>query len=242
MGKFDRGQVIPVQAAQRSVQAHIQPGGQRVFDAVQRVIVAVHAHQLIVDIGVGGVEGNLHGVETGFVEFLAHHAGQHTAVGVQPGDEPLRSLHQLDQIMAQRRLAAGKGQLRDARVAAFFNHGQPLVCVQLRHGGKRLVCGVAVQAFLVAVPRAVLDHRADHQIHAVGGHHAGRVLGQAHGLHGQRRLAAPGNRTQAVHQQLQIALDLRILGLAVNFAGGRHSLGVDGRPFFRTYFFAGAGL
>ena len=121
------------------------------FDAVQRVGVAGHADQRVVDVGIGGVERDLHRVQAGGVQVLAHHAGQHPAIGVQAGDKPLCRLHELDQIVAQRRFAARKGQLRNAGVAAFFNDGQPLVGVQLRHGGKRLVGGVAGQGHASAV-------------------------------------------------------------------------------------------
>ena len=158
MGQLHDRQIVAVQAAERRVQADIQVCGQRVVDAVEGIIVAVHADQLVMDLCLGGIKGDLHRIKAGGAQILAHHAGQHPAVGVQPGHKPLRRLHQLDQIMAQRRLAAGKGQLSDTRAAAFFNDRQPLVGVQLRHGGKRLVGRIAVQAFLVAVPRAVLDH------------------------------------------------------------------------------------
>ena len=144
MGQFHDRQIVAVQAAERRVQADIQVCGQRVVDAVEGIIVAVHADQLVMDLCLGGIKGDLHRIKAGGAQILAHHAGQHPAVGVQPGHKPLGRLHQLDQIMAQRRLAA--------------NDRQPLVGVQLRHGGKRLVGCIAVQAFLVAVPRAVLDH------------------------------------------------------------------------------------
>ena len=242
MREPDHRQVVPVQAAKRCVQADVQVRSQRIFDAVHRVGVAVHADQRVVDVGISGVKRDLHRVQAGGVQVLAHHAGQHPAIGVQAGDKPLCRLHELDQIVAQRRFAARKGQLRNAGVAAFFNDGQPLVGVQLRHGGKRLVGGVAVQAFLVAVPRAVLDHRADHQVHAVGRGHPRCIIGQTDRFNRERRLTAAGNRAQAVHKRFQVALDLRVLGLAVNFAGRSHGLRVDGAPLLRAYLLAGVGL
>src|SRR5699024_3031726 len=134
VGQLHGGQVIPVQGAQRRVQADVQSGSQRVFDAAQRVGVAVHAHQRVVDFSVGGIQGDLHRVQAGAFQFFAQGAGQHTAVGVQPGDEPLGRLDQLDQVVAQRGFAAGEGQLGDAGAAALFDHGQPLVGVQFGGG------------------------------------------------------------------------------------------------------------
>ena len=108
MREPDHRQVVPVQAAKRCVQADVQVRSQRIFDAVHRVGVAVHADQRVVDVGIGGVERDLHRVQAGGVQVLAHHAGQHPAIGVQAGDKPLCRLHELDQIVAQRRFAARK--------------------------------------------------------------------------------------------------------------------------------------
>ena len=164
------------------------------------------------------------------MQVAAERAGQHTPVGVQAGHKPLRRLYQLDKVAAQGRLAAGKGQLRNARVAAFFNDCQPLVGVQLRHLGKGLAGGVAVQAFLVAVPRAILGHGADHQIHAVGRCHAGGVVAKAHWLHRHRRGLALRDGKQAVQQHLQVGFDLHGRRAAVNFARSGDSLRLHGVP------------
>ena len=230
MGKFHGSTIIFIQAAERRVQTHVQAGGQRVLNAVHGVGVTVHAHQLVVHGLVGRIERNLHCVQAGSAQVLAQGAGQHAAVGVQPRYKPLRSLHQLDQILAQRRLAAGKSQLRYADAAAFFNHRQPLVGVHFGHGGKGLVGGVAVQTFLIAMPGVVLYHRGDHQVHAVWRGHAGGVLGQRDRLDVQRRLLAPRHGDEGIQHHLQIRFDLQRLGLTINFTGSCHRLGVDGRP------------
>ena len=93
-----------------------------------------------------------------------------------------------------------------------------------------LVGRVTVQAFLVAVPRAVLAHGTDQQVHAVGGVHPGGILAQRKRLYLQRRGLPPGHGEQAVQQYLQIAFDLYSGGAAVNAAGGGRSLGDHGRP------------
>ena len=111
------------------------------------------------------------GVQAGVFQVFAHGTGQHAAVGIQPGHKPLRRLDQLDQVVAQGRLAACKGQLRNSHAAALFNDGQPLVGIQFGRGPQGLVGSVAVQAFLVAVPGTVLLHGTDHQVHAMGGVH-----------------------------------------------------------------------
>ena len=76
----------------------------------------------------------------------------------------------------------------------------------------------------------------------MGPDHAGRIRRQLHGLDRQRRRTAPCNGTQAVQHRLQIALDLGILSLAVNFAGGRHRLRLNGLPVLRAYLLAGVGI
>ena len=242
MRKLHGAKIIFIQAAERRVQADVQPCGQCVLDAVHGVGVTVHADQLIVCGFIGRIERNLHCVQAGGAQLLAHGAGQHAAVGVQARYKPLRGLHQLYQIVPQGRLAAGKGQLRNADAAAFFDDRQPLVGVQLGHGGKRLIGGVAVQAFLIAMPRVVLYHRGDHQVHAVRRGHAGRVFGQRKGLDVQRRLLAARHGDEAVQHHLQVGFDLQRLGLTINFARCGHGLRVDGRPVGVFQLGTGVGL
>ena len=194
------------------------------------------------DFGGGGIEGDLHGVQAGVFQVLAHGAGQHPAVGVQPGHKPLGCLHQFDQIVAQSGFPTGEGQLGNARAAAFFNDGQPLVGVQFRRGAQGLVGGIAVQTFLVAVPGTVLHHGADHQVHAVGGVHPRGIVPQMERLDVQRRGLAPGHRTQAVQHQLQVGCDLQFGGAAVHLVGGGHCLGRDGRPVGGGQFLAAVGM
>ena len=130
------------------------------------------------DGGIGAVQRDLHAVEAGIVQLGAQRRGQQLAVGIQAGDEPLGRVHQLHQIGAEGGLAAGKRDLRDIGVPQAAEDLQPLLGGQLRRIGQRLAGGVAVEAFLVAVPRAVAVHGADHQIHAVGCGHLGGVLAQ----------------------------------------------------------------
>ena len=126
VGKPQRLGVVGVQGAQRRVDGHDQPGLHGVADALHGVVEAVDAHQPVVDVALGAVQRHLHAVETGLIQPRAQRRRQPPAVGVQPGDEPLRRAHQLHQIVAQRRLAAGEGHLRDVAAAQRLQDGFPL--------------------------------------------------------------------------------------------------------------------
>ena len=205
MYKPQRGAVIPVQAAKGGIHRHDEPRRRGIADALHRVI-----------------EGNLHGVETGLVEFLAHHAGQHTAVGVQPGDEPLGRLRQLHQVLPQGGLSAGEGHLGDIGPAELLQKGLPLVRGQLRPLAQGLPGGIAVQALLIAVPRALPGHGADHQVHPVGGGHAAGVFAQRQDAHLLRRLLAPGDGHDAAQHPLQVPQQHVPAGAGIGAAGGLH--------------------
>ena len=224
MGQGQGGGIVLVQAAQRGVDAHIQPGGQGVADTGDGVGVAGGAHQGVVDGFFRRIQGDLHTVQAGLVQIMAQGAGEHTAVGVQTGDEPLGGVHQFDQVVAQGGLAAGEGQLGDARGPAFLDDGQPLVGVQLLGLAVGLAGGVAMQAFLVAVPGTVLDHGADEQVHAVGRRHVAGIGTQVHGLDLGSGRFPPGDGKQGIQHGLQIGGDLFRRGALVDGGGGFHSI------------------
>ena len=125
-GEPQRLGVVGVQGAQRRVDGHDQSGLHGVADALHGVVEAVDAHQPVVDVAFGAVQRHLHTVETGLIQPCAQLRRQPPAVGVQPGDEPLRRAHQLHQIIPQRRLAAGEGHLRDVAAAQRLQDGFPL--------------------------------------------------------------------------------------------------------------------
>ena len=139
-------------------------------------------------------------------------------------------MHQADQVIAHGGFAAGKGQLRNARRAAFLDNSQPLVGIQLFHRAKGLVGGVTVQAFLVAVPGTVLFHGAYHQVHTVGGCHIAGVSAQVHRLHMHGRFLPGGQRAEGGQHGIQIRADLVGSRFRVNSSGGFHSLGGNAGP------------
>ena len=154
--------------------------------------------------GLVAVKRHLHAVEAGLIQRLAQLRRQTAAVGVQPRDEPLGGVHQLHQIAPQSRLTAGEGDLGDVGRLQALQNFLPLGGVQLLYLAHGLAGGVAVQAFLVAVPQAVAGHGADHEIHAVGSGHLVGVLAQRQGGYLHLRLLAPGDGHQRAQQNAHV--------------------------------------
>ena len=84
-----------------------------IFDAGNGVAKAVHPHQGVMDGSLVTIKGHLDAVQAGFIQGLAQVRRQSAAIGIEPGDEPLGSIHQLHQIAAQSGLATGEGHLGD---------------------------------------------------------------------------------------------------------------------------------
>ena len=230
MDKAHGGGVVLVQAAQGRVHRHGQPGGHGVFDAGHSVVKALRPHQCIVDGGVVAVQRYLHAVETGLIQPAAQLRRQQPPVGVQPGDEPLGGLHQLHQIGAERGLAAGERHLRDIGGAKLRQYLLPLGGGQLRRVGQGLTGGVAVQALLVAVPRAATGHGADHEIHAVGRGHLRGVLSQRQRGDLRLRLLPAGDGHQRPDHGGQITRQPLLGREGIGLARLGHSAGGHGAP------------
>ena len=203
-GEAKRVGIVAVHAAKGRVDGHDKPRSHGIFDAGHGVAEAVHPHEGVVYGGLVAVKRHLHAVEAGFIQRLAQLRRQTAAVGVQPRDEPLGGVHQLHQIAPQSRLAAGEGDLGDVGRLQALQNFLPLSGIQLLYFAHRLAGGVAVQAFLVAVPQAVAGHGADHEIHAVGGGHLVGVLAQRQGGYLHLRLLASGDGHQRAQQNAHV--------------------------------------
>ena len=150
------------------------------------------------------VERYLHAVQAGFIQALAQLRGQAAAIGVEPGDEPLGSIHQLHQVVPEGRFTAGEGHLRDIGRLQAPQNLLPLGAFQLPALAHGLAGGIAVQAFLVAVPQTVPGHGADHEVHAVGGGHLIGVLAQRQRSYLHLRLLPPGNGDQGAEEDAHV--------------------------------------
>ena len=111
---FQRFQVVPVQGAERSIDADGKAFRQGVADAGRRVGELRSADELIVHLGIAGIEGDLDAVQLRFVQFPAVFRRQLDAVRIQTGDEPARVVDEFEQVFAHGRFAAREGHLRDA--------------------------------------------------------------------------------------------------------------------------------
>ena len=192
--------------------------------------------------GVGAVQRDLHAVKAGVVQLGAQLRGQQLAVGVQAGDEPLGRVHQLRQIGPEGGLAAGERHLRDIGGLQAAEDIQPLLGGQLRRVGQRLTGGVAMQALLVAVPRAVTVHGADHQIHAVGRGHLGGIFTQREDAHLRLRLPSLGDGHQRGEHQGQIVGQIGLFGKGIGFMGRGHGGVRHGTPVGLADLQTGEGL
>ena len=204
-GKAQRGGIVRVQAAQRRVHGDDQPRRHGVPDALHGLVEAVDPHQCVVNGRVGAVKRDLYAVQTGVVQLGAQLRRQQLTVGVQAGDEPLGRVHQLRQVGAEGGFAAGERHLRNVGLPQAAEDVQPLLGGQLRRVRQGLAGGVAVQAFLVAVPRAAAAHGAEHQVHAVGRSHLRGIISQRQGPHLHGGLLPTGDGYQRGEHQLQVA-------------------------------------
>ena len=155
---------------------------------------------------VGGVKGDLGAVQGGVPELLAVFRRQADAVGVQAGDEPAGVGDELRQVLPQGGLPAGEGHLGDAGGAAAVQDGLPFLGRKLRFLRAGLARGVAVDAFLVAVPASVPGHGTHQQVHPVGGAHLGRVFLEREEADGRLRLLPPGDLGEGVHDGVDVLL------------------------------------
>ena len=219
-----------IQAAQGRVHGHGQPRRHSGTDARHGVIKAVGTHQGVVNVLIMAVERHLHTVQAGVIQLLAQHGRQQATVGVQPGDEPLGGIHQLHQIGAQGGLAAGERHLGDIGRAQFRQNLFPLDGGQLRCVGQGLSRRIAVQTLLVAVPRAVTGHGADHQVHTVGRGHLGGVFPQRQRRDLRLRLLPPGNGHQGLYHGLQVLRQTLLGREGVDLMGPGHRTGGHGVP------------
>ena len=242
MYKPQRGAVIPVQAAKGGIHRHDEPRRRGIADALHRVIEALRPHQGVVNGGVGSVQSHLDAVQAGLEQAPAQLRRQQAAVGVQPGDEPLGRLRQLHQVLPQGGLSTGEGHLGDIGPAELLQKGLPLVRGQLRPLAQGLPGGIAVQALLVAVPRALPGHGADHQVHPVGGGHAVGVFAQRQDAHLLRRLLAPGDGHDAAQHPLQVPQQHVPAGAGIGAVGGLHRRRKHGLPVLLADLPAAPGL
>ena len=219
-----------IQAAQGRVHGHGQPRRHSGTDTRHGVIKAVGTHQGVVNVLIMAVERHLHTVQAGVIQLLAQHGRQQAAVGVQPGDKPLGGVHQLHQIGAQGGLAAGERHLGDICRAQPIQDLLPLGGGQLRHIGQGLSRRIAVQTFLVAVPRAVTGHGADHQVHTVGRGHLGGVLAQRQRRDLRLRRLPPGDGHQGLYHDLQVLRQTLPGREGVDLMGLGHRTGGHGVP------------
>ena len=79
-----------------------------------------------------------------------------------------------------------------------------------------------MQTLLVAVPRAVFLHGADHQIHAVGRGHLNGVLPQRQQRHLRLRLPALGDGDETGQHQMQIGGQRLPFGVGIGAVGLLH--------------------
>ena len=87
-----------------------------------------------------------------------------------------------------------------------------------------------MQALLVAVPRAVLLHGADHQIHPVGRGHFRRVVRQGQQRHLRLRLTALGDGDQAGQHQVHVGGQRLPPGAGIGAVGLLHRRRQQGLP------------
>ncbi len=191
---------------------------------------------------VGAVKGDLHAVKACLKKPAAQLRREKLTVGVQPCDKPLRRVHQRDEVVPKRRLAAGEGHLRHAGCAQFRQDLFPRLRGQLLRLPHPLPGGIAVKAFLIAVPRAVFFHGADHKIHSVGRGHIRRIFAQGQRRHLRRRLLAPRHRHEAFQHQGKVFVQPAARRAGIDAPGAAHRAAADTVPVRLTDLPSGKGL
>ena len=194
--------ILGIDGAKGRVHRHNEPRLHGVADAPHRVLKTVSTHKGVVNSGVSAIKGHLHAVEAGLIEVVAQLGCQQPTIGVEAGDKPRRSLHQLHQVLPHGGLTACERHLGNIGLAELRKEGFPLLCGKFCHLAHGLSCRVAVETLLVAVPAAVLGHGGDHNIHAVGRGHLRGVFSQGDGLYLRLRLFATGNGGEGAEHQV----------------------------------------
>ena len=159
--------VVPIERAQRRIDADGQTLCHSILDACKRLFISGSAHQPIVDSGIRRVESDLHTVQLSLVKLPAILLCKANSVGVEAGDKPACIADQFKEILAHCGFAACKGHLRNSCTATGIEDLFPFFRGELCLIGQSLPGGITMYALLVTVPAAIFGHSADHQIHAV---------------------------------------------------------------------------
>ena len=111
MQEFQSLLIILIEPADRSVDAHVDAGGDCVLDAGKRLLIVGRAYEPVVDLLIAGIESDLQIIELGFAEAAAVIFREPYAVRVKARDKPTAFFDELGYILADGRFAARESDL-----------------------------------------------------------------------------------------------------------------------------------